>query len=55
MDNDVEELFDQGLNCFNVDAYDEAIKIFKKVIEMNPTHPDGFVLQSACLGKQRRL
>ena len=40
MDNDVEDLFDQGLNKFNIDAYDEAIKIFKKVLEMNPDHPD---------------
>lgn len=40
MDNDVEDLFDQGLKKFNIDAYDEAIKIFKKVLEMNPDHPD---------------
>lgn len=40
MDNDVEDLFDQGLNKFNIDAYDEAIKIFKKVLEMNPDHSD---------------
>ena len=40
MDNDVEDLFDQGLNKFNIDAYDKAIKIFKKVLEMNPDHPD---------------
>jgi tetratricopeptide (TPR) repeat protein len=40
MDNDIEELFDQGINRFNIDAYDEAIKIFKKVLQMNPDHPD---------------
>jgi len=40
MDNDIEALFDQGINKFNVDAYDEAIKIFKKVLEMTPDHPD---------------
>jgi tetratricopeptide (TPR) repeat protein len=40
MDNDIEALFDQGLDRFNVDAYDEAIEIFKKVLEMNPDHPD---------------
>jgi tetratricopeptide (TPR) repeat protein len=40
MDKDIEELFDQGLDQFNIDVYDEAIKIFKKVLEMNPDHPD---------------
>ena len=40
MDYDIEELFDQGINKFNIDAYDEAIEIFKKVLEMNPDHPD---------------
>ena len=40
MDNDVEEFFDQGIQKFNTDAYDEAINIFKKVLEMNPSHPD---------------
>ena len=40
MDNDIEELFDQGLDRFNIDEYDEAIEIFKKVLEMNPDHPD---------------
>ena len=42
MDNDIEELFDQGINKFNIDAYDEAIKIFKKVLEINPNHPDAW-------------
>jgi len=40
LDNDIDDLFDQGLNRFNIDEYDEAIKIFKKVLKMNPDHPD---------------
>jgi len=38
--DDIEELFDQGLDRFNIDEYDEAIRIFKKVLEMNSDHPD---------------
>ena len=40
MDNDIEGLIEQGINEFNIDAYDEAIRIFKKVLEMNPDYPD---------------
>lgn len=40
MESKVEDLFDKGLTCFNTDLYDEAIKIFTKVLIMNPDHPD---------------
>lgn len=38
--NEVEILFDEGINSFNIDEYDEAITIFTKVLMMDPDHPD---------------
>ena len=40
MDSDVEDLFDQGLDRFNIDLYDEAIEIFTEVLASHPDHPD---------------
>ena len=40
MNYNVEDLFDQGLDYFNIDSYDEAIEIFTKVLEEDPGHPD---------------
>jgi tetratricopeptide (TPR) repeat protein len=40
MDKDVDDLFDQGLDHFNVDLYDEAIEVFSDVIKIDPDHPD---------------
>jgi len=53
MDNKVEDLFDQGLNSFNVDLYDEAIKIFTKVLEMNPGHPDALYFRALAWANKR--
>lgn len=38
--NDIERLFDEGLDLFNIDEYDEAIKKFTDVLTENPDHPD---------------
>jgi Tfp pilus assembly protein PilF len=38
--NDIEKLFDEGLDLFNVDEYDEAIKKFTDVLAEDPDHPD---------------
>ena len=40
MDNNVEELFDKGLDHFNIDLYPEAIEAFTQVLQMDPDHPD---------------
>ena len=36
----LEDLFDQGLDRFNLDLYDEAGEVFTEVLELNPDHPD---------------
>ena len=40
VDNDLETLFDIGLDHFNADDYDEAIKKFSEVLDKEPFHPD---------------
>ena len=40
VNNDIEKLFDKGLDYFNADEYDEAIKKFSDVLTKNPDHPD---------------
>ena len=40
MKNDVEDVFDSGVDFFNQDEYDRAIETFTKVLKMNPDHPD---------------
>jgi tetratricopeptide (TPR) repeat protein len=40
VDNDIEALFDEGLNSFNTDEYDEAIRKFTDVLTEDPDHPD---------------
>ena len=40
MDNNVEDLFDKGLDHFNIDLYAEAIEVFTQVLQMDPDHPD---------------
>ena len=40
VNNDIEKLFDKGLNQFNADEYDEAIKTFRDVLTKDPDHPD---------------
>ncbi|MEJ2657062.1 MAG: tetratricopeptide repeat protein [Desulfobacterales bacterium] len=40
VDIDVEALFDEGIDCFNADEYDEAIRKFSKVLTEDPDHPD---------------
>ena len=40
VNNDIETLFDQGLDHFNSDEYDEAIQKFSDVLTKNPDHPD---------------
>jgi tetratricopeptide (TPR) repeat protein len=40
VDNDIETLFDKGLDHFNADEYDEAIKTFNDVLTKDPDHPD---------------
>ena len=40
INNEVEILFDEGLNSFNADEYDKAIKTFSKVLMADPDHPD---------------
>jgi Tfp pilus assembly protein PilF len=40
VDNDIEEIFDEGVTLFNADEYDEAIKKFKDVLTKDPDHPD---------------
>lgn len=40
IDNEVEILFDEGINSFNTDEYDGAIKTFTKVLMIEPDHPD---------------
>jgi tetratricopeptide (TPR) repeat protein len=43
MDNevsDLEDLFDEGLNRFNADKYGDAIRIFTKVLQIDPEHSD---------------
>lgn len=42
MNDAIEDLFDKGLDHFNVDSYDEAVKIFSEVLKMDPDHPDGW-------------
>jgi tetratricopeptide (TPR) repeat protein len=39
-ENEIENLFDRGVGNFNYDRYDEAIKDFTEVLELNPDHPD---------------
>ena len=36
----VEILFDEGLDSFNTDEYDRAIKLFSRVLMIDPDHPD---------------
>jgi tetratricopeptide (TPR) repeat protein len=38
--NDIEKIFDEGLDLFNADEYDEAIKKFSDVLTEDPDHPD---------------
>jgi Tfp pilus assembly protein PilF len=38
--NDIEGLFDEGIDLFNADEYDEAIKKFTDVLAEDPEHPD---------------
>jgi tetratricopeptide (TPR) repeat protein len=38
--SNIEDLFDKGVDHFNMDLYDTAIAYFTEVLEMNPDHPD---------------
>lgn len=42
MRHDIEDIFDTGVNHFNMDLYDEAIAYFTEVLKMDPDHPDAF-------------
>lgn len=53
MDNNVEDLFDKGLNYFNIDLYDEAIEIFTQVLVMNPEHPDALYYRALAWANKR--
>ena len=55
MDNDVEELFDQGLNRFNIDLYAEAIEIFTHVLQKSPDHPDALYYRALAWFHQGNL
>jgi len=36
----IEDLFDKGVDYFNMDLYDRAIASFTEVLELDPDHPD---------------
>ena len=55
VNNDIEKLFDKGLDYFNADEYDEAIKTFNDVLTQNPDHPDAQYYVALCWANKGKL
>lgn len=53
-ENDPEEFMRRGPLLFNMRRYDEALKVYEKVIELNPNFADGWVGKEVMLSRLKR-
>jgi tetratricopeptide (TPR) repeat protein len=54
-ENDPKEFIRRGTVLFNMQRYDEALKVYEKAIELSPNFADGWVAKGVVFGRLNRL